>query len=773
MVTYCYCTLLLLALPLESCGRNANAGTNAGRSDLALTEQAREQSLEDAWSSTLDSDAKGKPSPVKRVILLLQEMRAELLKEGDKEAETYDKMVCWCETNEKEKTKDIAVAEGRIADLMSEMESRSAAKGELGTSIDALKKLIAEDVASLKTATALREKEAAQFSKEEKEMMQAITNLKNAIIVLSKHQTSSSLLQLDSPELASVRAVVEDASMKYDIMLGDDPRSGRLGAPKHKSAAALLSIGSKEGVDKAWASVLDTQGAGDLLPLDIAQHMLDRKAKEVKSSSAFMQGPSYAPQSSQIFGILNQMKDEFEANLSQAQKDEMKAVAEFEELSRSKSAQIAASKEKLDSLEQQFADNQKALADAEEEYELTTGKRSSDVEFLTKLRVTCQDLDRQWTERSKTRSDEVKAVNEALTILTEDDNREHLEKTVSLLQLQSVSDAASQAKRSGAIAILRTAFKDPTFKTDDLLAAWNERSIGSPTNDLSTLAVSMQIDSFTKVKEIMDKMVADLKDQQAEEVKFKANCESELNDNEKTTQTKTEKKADLEADVESLTKLIATLTDEIDADKTSIADSEKAIKKASETREKENSDFQVTVADQRATQAILQKALAKLEAFYGKKTSFLSLAASTSKQEPPVKFTKYKTNAGSSPVMGLLTQIIDESKALEKEALKGEAEAQATYESFVKESDAVIAQLSKGVATKAEKISSSQVELEQAKSDLASTGDELASLEQYKADLHQQCDFVLQNFNIRQQARLQEIEAIQKAKSFLSGMNDE
>jgi hypothetical protein len=543
----------LLALPPQCFARNANAGMNAGRSDLAVSEQAREQSLEDAWSSTLDSDAKGHPSPVKRVILLLQEMRAELLKEADKEAETYDKMVCWCETNEKEKTKDIAVAEGRIADLMSEMESRSAAKGELGTSIDALKKLIAADVASLKTATAIREKEAAEFSKEETEMMQAVTNLKNAIIVLSKHQTTSSLLQLDSPELASVRAVVEDASMKYDIMLGDDPRNGRLGAPKQKSAAALLTISSKSGVDKAWASVLDTQGAGDVLPLDIAQHMLDRKAKEAKSSSAFVQGPaSYAPQSSQIFGILNQMKDEFEANLSQAQKDEMKAVAEFEGLAKSKNAQIEASKVKLDNLEQEYADNQKALADAEEEYELTTGKRASDVEFLTKLRVTCQDLDRQWTERSKTRSDEIKAVDEALTILTEDDNREHLEKTVSFMQLQSVSDAASQAKRTGAISILRGAFRDPSLKTDDLFAAWNGRSIGSPTNDISTLAVSMQIDSFTKVKEIMDKMVADLKDQQKEEVEFKANCESEFNNNEKVTQTKTEKKADLEASVESL-----------------------------------------------------------------------------------------------------------------------------------------------------------------------------------------------------------------------------
>merc|ERR1719238_596937 len=100
--------------------------------------------------------------------------------------------------------------------------------------IKALKAQIAEDTASLKKATALREKEAAEFSAEEKEMMQAVTNLKNAVTVLSKHQSSSSLLQLDSPELASVRAVVEDASLKYDLLQGDHPR--RLGAPKRQSA---------------------------------------------------------------------------------------------------------------------------------------------------------------------------------------------------------------------------------------------------------------------------------------------------------------------------------------------------------------------------------------------------------------------------------------------------------------------------------------------------------------------------------------------------------
>merc|ERR1719486_260133 len=164
---------------------------NAGRSDLAVTEQAREKSLEETWSAELDDSKASKPkSPIKRVILLLEQMRDELVAEADKEAEMYDKMVCWCETNEKEKTKDIAVAEGRIADLMAEMEARSAAKGELSTNIKALKAQIAEDTASLKKATALREREAAEFSAEEKEMMQAITNLKNAVMVLSKHHSS-------------------------------------------------------------------------------------------------------------------------------------------------------------------------------------------------------------------------------------------------------------------------------------------------------------------------------------------------------------------------------------------------------------------------------------------------------------------------------------------------------------------------------------------------------------------------------------------------------
>merc|ERR1719281_186964 len=109
------------------------------------------------------------------------------------------------------------------------------------------------------------------------------------------------------------------------------------------------------------------------------------------------------------------------------------------------------------------------------------------------------------------------------------------------------------------------------------------------------------------------------------------------------------------------------LNDEIKAAKAQIADTELAIKKASQVREGENAEFQTTVADQRATQAILTKALGKLQEFY--KKAFL---IQKSKQEPPVKFNAYKTNAGASPVIGLIKQIIEEAKALETEAVAGE-----------------------------------------------------------------------------------------------------
>jgi hypothetical protein len=155
------------------------------------------------------------PSPIKRVISLLEKMRAELVAEADKEAEMYDKMVCWCETNEKEKKKAIADAEALDKELSAEIEERAAKFGETATEIERLKEQISEDTASLKTGTSIRESEASTFRATNKDLVQSITNVKNAIQILGKHHKgASSFVQLDAPLLASMRQVLKDLASR-------------------------------------------------------------------------------------------------------------------------------------------------------------------------------------------------------------------------------------------------------------------------------------------------------------------------------------------------------------------------------------------------------------------------------------------------------------------------------------------------------------------------------------------------------------------------------
>merc|ERR1719159_2110684 len=174
-----------------------------GRAELSASGRAQEQALEKAWDKELQNPV-GTPegttvkkyeSPIQRVVRLLTEMKEQLEKEAKTDEEIYDKMVCWCETNEKEKTKAIADAEAKDKDLTAEIEERVARHGVLETEIQATKDLIAETKQALAEAQGMREKEVGEFMGEEKEMVQALTNLKNAIAVLSKHH-GGSLAQL-------------------------------------------------------------------------------------------------------------------------------------------------------------------------------------------------------------------------------------------------------------------------------------------------------------------------------------------------------------------------------------------------------------------------------------------------------------------------------------------------------------------------------------------------------------------------------------------------
>jgi hypothetical protein len=715
-------------------------------------------------------------APVKRVIGLLQKMKGELQAEADKEAEMYDAMVCWCETNEKEKTLAVATADQTIQDLQAEIEQRSARFGELGTEIQHLMKQIAEDEATLKEATKIRENDAAEFREEEKSSVQVITNLKNALAVLGKHQgmerglkdpKGAALAQVAASDLYGLRVVLHDIALKHEMLMAK------------KSGMALLQIQGaskvKDSSAKELLSELTSGGAASMLPLEMAEKVIARSAK---AQASFLQAKqpmsqSYASQSGGIYGILNEMLDEFSADLKTTQEADAKAASDFAALSKAKSEQITVGKAKLDEYELGSAANQKALSDANENLVITTKQRAADVEFLRNLKLTCNDLDSQWAARSKTRSDEITAVAETITILTEDDNHEQLKAAPSFLQ--TVSESEMRVRRTNAVNALRKAARSPEIEEgDDLLAAWNSRSKVANKVDgaklaLSTLAVSVQLDAFTKVIADIDQLLADLKTQQQEEVDFKAYCGKELNDNEKASFNKNEEKEDLETQLKQLAALMEKLAAEIKDANAQIAQTQLEVKKASQAREEENFAFQTVVTDQRAVQTILTKALQRLKDFYATRLSGRALLQTAAKQTPPVQFNKMSNNAGASPVMNLIEQIIGDSKALEQEAISGEYQAQADYEKMVTDSNAMVSDLSDAVNAKTKASAQANIESSQANSNLEMAISELESLANYEADLHTQCDFVLKNFTIRQKARLQEMEAIQQAKAILSG----
>merc|ERR1719198_2888661 len=216
-----------------------------------------------------------------------------------------------------------------------------------------------------------------------------------------------------------------------------------------------------------------------------------------------------------------------------------------------------------------------------------------------------------------------------------------------------------------------------------------------------------------------------------------------------------------------------TLDKNIEALKAEVADLQVQMKNASEEREKMNKDFQVTVADQRATQKLLSAALNVLKGFYNK----ASLAQVDSKTEssqpagppPPSGFKKMEKNAASGGVMGMMQQIIDDAKTMEQEALTAEEDAQRAYESFVNETNTAIDEKVKDITHKSEqkaKAESDKVETEVQRDESMAT---LETLSQENADLHRSCDFLLKNFDLRKQLREEEIEALKGGIAMFSG----
>merc|ERR1719214_573027 len=84
-----------------------------------------------------------KANPVNKVVTVLNEMKAQLEKEAAGDDALMDKMICWCETNDKIKTKAIADNKQLIAQLEEAIPEHAAKIATLQTEVKNLAKDIA------------------------------------------------------------------------------------------------------------------------------------------------------------------------------------------------------------------------------------------------------------------------------------------------------------------------------------------------------------------------------------------------------------------------------------------------------------------------------------------------------------------------------------------------------------------------------------------------------------------------------------------------------
>merc|ERR1712224_118834 len=117
----------------------------------------------------------------------------------------------------------------------------------------------------------------------------------------------------------------------------------------------------------------------------------------------------------------------------------------------------------------------------------------------------------------------------------------------------------------------------------------------------------------------------------------------------------------------------------------------------------------------------------------------------------------------------MLEQIVSDAAAMEAETIRAEEDSQKAYEDFVKETNGSIEAKSADIVNKSEEKAKAEADHVEANEAKESTMLELEQLSNYNAELHQSCDFVLKNFDVRQTARDEEVEALKQAKAILSG----
>jgi len=644
---------------------------------------------------------------------------------------------------------------------------------EVAVSANPIRKVVTMLQAMEKKVTAEGEKEKDLFDK-------FMCYCKNGDEMLGKSisdaETKMPQLTSDIEEgEAQVKQLKEDLKSHQTDRAAAKAAMAEATSIREKEAAAYAAVKAEldaniAAVAKAVAAIekgmagsfLQTGDAQILKKLVLAQNSLEDADRE--ELTAFLTGSqSYAPASGQITGILKQMQDTMNASLADSTKAENEAITAYEGLMAAKTKEVEALTASIEEKMVRLGELQVEIVEMKEDLDDTGKQLIEDKKFLGDLGKNCALKTEEHQSNMKLRSEELVALADTIKILNDDDALELFKKTLpassaSFVQMQ----VSRENQRQQALAVIRQAGKRP---------------------ELNFLALALQgkkID-FSKVIKMIDEMVATLKAEQQDDNDKKEYCEMQFD-------TADDKKKGLERSISNLEKAIAkekegvaTLSDEIKALQKGISDLDKSVAEATEQRKEENADYTELMANDAAAKELLGFAKNRLNKFYNPKLykappkavlADVSAHDANRAAPPPPPETAAAFSKKSEESNGVIAMIDLMVKDLDKEMTEAkttESNAQEDYEQTMKDSAEKRAEDTKALADKEKAKAQLSADMEAHTEEKAATTKTLMATLEYIQSLHAECDWLLQYFEVRKEARAGEIESLKTAKAVLSG----
>merc|ERR1719324_1390456 len=202
---------------------------------------------------------------------------------------------------------------------------------------------------------------------------------------------------------------------------------------------------------------------------------------------------------------------------------------------------------------------------------------------------------------------------------------------------------------------------------------------------------------FDSIKNMIQKMIFHLMDEQKNEDEHKHWCDKELTNTDLMIKEKTEKKNDADATITQLAEKIQNLKNGITSNQDAVALAEEEIASRTEDRAAEKAENEATIKDAEDAQSAVAEAIAVLTTFYKNSgevqkeawESFAQMSARRHKSEPgetapePELWSSdadtYTGTEGGASVIGMLEKVATDFAEMESQARAAETEQQDAF----------------------------------------------------------------------------------------------